>query len=298
MSDMVLDNKATGSGRFWRELGGFAFSPMRGVNRLITGEAYKVHQNPPDRSPNFLQVDLKFGARTLGDQNLWTSRATKPFFAFAFLYGDPFQEIRGDPFDHFRFAMQLNFNNSPHLVGLMETEGLLFASDVNKSATSHHIISSFLHFDYIDNEAYTYGGQSLSASYLSEFKAGEHFHANTILDLQYILLGASKSDYFNLSGREYDYGPGFGFKFGAMFWIDRYEFMSISHQGRWIHSINGNKADHYVTLTRIRLDYRIRGNVGVGAEYMHYVADRRYEDYPDVHAKNPELKLHLSWKIN
>ena len=37
---------------------------------------------------------------------------------------------------------------------------------------------------------------------------------------------------------------------------------------------------------------------GVGAEYILYMADRNYEDYPDVYARNPELRLYLVWNAN
>ena len=159
------------------------------------------------------------------------------------------------------------------------------------------MMGSFLHFDYIDNEAYVYGGQSISASYLSSFRASERFAAVTALHLDYIVLGAAKSDYFSLSGREYDYGPGVGYKFNARFILDDWEFLALEHDGYWIHSINGNKADHYVNLTRVRIDYPFKGFFGLGAEYILYLADRNYEDYPDVYARNPELKLYLVWNI-
>ena len=298
MSDIVLDNEATGSGRVWRELGGFAFSPMRGLNRLFTGEAFEVHANPPGRKPGYFAANLRLGFRTLGERYLWTSRSTKSFFSFDLLYGNPFEEIRGEPFDHFRFGVQVNFGNSPHDMGWMESEGLLFAADVAKTESSHHIFGSAIHFDYMDNEAYTYGGQSLSFSYLSSFKATERFSAVTELHLQWTILGAAKSDHFSLSGREYDYGPGLGYKFGAEFRLNNYRFLSLWQQGHWIHSINGNKADHFVSLTRARLDYPIKSFIGGGVEYVYYMAQRAYLDYPDVSAMNPELRVYLVWKTD
>jgi len=298
MSDIVLDNEATGSGRVWRELGGFAFSPMRGLNRVLTGEAFEVHANPPDRMPDYFAADFRFGFRALGENNLWTSKSTKSFVSFDLVYGNPFEVVRGEPFDHFKFGMQVNFANKPHGIGWMQSEGLLFAADVTKSETSHHIFGSAIHFDYMDNEAYTYGGQSLSFSYLSSFRASERFGAVTTLHLQWTILGAAKSDYFSLSGREYDYGPGLGYKFGAEFWLNKYEFLSLWQEGHWIHSVNGNKADHLVNLTRAKLDYPIKGFIGIGLEYIYYMAKRYYLDYPDVYAKNPELRLYLVWKTS
>lgn len=36
-SDMILDERASGGERFGRELAAFIISPMRGINRIITG---------------------------------------------------------------------------------------------------------------------------------------------------------------------------------------------------------------------------------------------------------------------
>jgi hypothetical protein len=298
MSSLVLDNTATGSGRAWRELGGFAFSPMRGLNRVLTGEAFAVHANPPGRLPGYLGGNVKFGLRTLGEESLWNSSSTKAFVSFDVIYDNPFEVTRAKPFDHFRFGMQINFANSPHGIGRMESQGMIFAGDVSKTETSHHIMGSFLHFDYLDNEAYTYGGQSISASYLSRFKASGDFSMVSSLHLQAIILGASKSDHFNLSGREYDYGPGLGYKFSAEFWLKRWEFFAFMHEGHWIHSINGNRADHYVNFTRVKIEFPVKGFIGAGADYILYIADRSYEDYPDVYARNPELRLYFMWKTD
>lgn len=298
LSDMVLDNRASGSGRAWRELGGFALSPMRGVNRLLTGEAFELHANPPNRIPATFGGSFKSGIRTLGEENLWTASSSKAFLAFDLVYDNPFRVTGGKPFDYFTFGMRVNFSNRPHGIGVISSEGMIYGRDFNKTESTQHVLGAFLHFDYIDNEAYTYGGQSLSASFLSRFKASETFKAVTSMHLQYILLGAAKSDYFNLSGREYDYGPGVGYKLGADFWFHRWEFLSLWHQGHWIHSVNGNKADHYVNFTRAKIEIPIKGFIGAGIDYIMYVADRNYDDYPDVYVRNPELKLYLMWKDN
>jgi hypothetical protein len=298
ISNMVLDNTATGSGRAWREIGGFAVSPMRGLNRLITREAFEVHANPPARFPGYFGGDLKLGLRVLGQERLWTSSSSKGFVAFDVLYGDLFDVTGGKPFDHFRFGMQINFSNRPHGIGRLESVGVIRAGDVSRKEKTHHVIGSFLHFDYVDNEAYTFGGQSVSASYFSEFRASETFSAFTELHLLGIILGASKSDYFNLSGREYDYGPGVGYKFGAHFRLSRWNLCTFAHEAHWIHSVNGSKADHYVNLTQVKFEFPIKAFFGAGLDYVLYVADRHYEDLPDISARNPELKAYLIWRAH
>jgi hypothetical protein len=269
---------------------------MRGLNRVLTAEAWEVHANPPDRTPSAFGGNLRLGVRTLGEENLWTRASSRPFFEFDVVYGNPFRVAVKKPFDHFRFGMRINFGDPEHIIGLIESEGLIAAADVNRTETTHHMVGAFLHFDYLDNDAYTYGGQSLSASYVSFFRASERFKAVTSMHLQGIILGASKSDYFSLSGREYDYGPGVGYKLGAEFRLGRWDFLSLWHTGHWIHSINGNKADHYVNLTRVIIEFPITSSIGGGLNYELYLADRSYDYYPDVHDRYPELRLYFMWR--
>ena len=40
-SDLVLDDRTTGGKRFGRELAAFIISPMRGINRIVTGRAWE-----------------------------------------------------------------------------------------------------------------------------------------------------------------------------------------------------------------------------------------------------------------
>jgi len=35
-----------------------------------------------------------------------------------------------------------------------------------------------------------------------------------------------------------------------------------------------------------------------GSEYVLYLADRHYADYPDVHTRNPELRAYVSWILD
>jgi len=46
LSSAVHDNTSAGSGRTWREVGGFLINPVRGFNRFVSGRASRVQGNP------------------------------------------------------------------------------------------------------------------------------------------------------------------------------------------------------------------------------------------------------------
>ena len=298
LSSMILDNTVRGNGRAWRELGAFVITPTRGFNRMLTGEAFQVHQNPPDRYPEYGGMRLDLGLRVLGDERVWRASSSKTFLRFSANYGDPFREPMEHPFDHFNFNFHVNFDNSPHSIGQINGVGYLHGGEVSRSEHAQHILAAYQHYDYVDNEAFTFGGQSVGASFLSRFLTERGFETRTEFHANVVILGASKSDYFSISGREYDYGSGLGYKFNASFGREGRSFLSLGHSGAYIYSLNGNAARHFLTVSNVRINVPIRDYFIFGSEYVLYLADRRYDDYPDVHTRNPELRAYVSWILD
>ena len=295
LSSMVFDNAATKS-RAWRELGGLILSPVRGVNRIITGEASTVHANPADRFPSYWDANARFGLRNLGEEHLFSGEDAKLFFAVDGTYGSPFNEIAA-PFDHFDFGMQLNFNNTPYGIGRIEASGALLGHEIASSDRAHHVLAAYQHFDYFDNEAYTYGGQSFGASLLSRFEMGRDLVTRTSLQVNGIVLGATKSDYFNISGRSYDYGPGAATKVEATLARRGSDIVTLAHESYYFHSVNGGAVDSWNSVTRAHVALPFRRWFSLDVEYVLYLSERDYEDLPTVHSRNPELRTALSWAL-
>jgi hypothetical protein len=152
-----------------------------------------------------------------------------------------------------------------------------------------------MHFTYVDNEAYTYGGQSLSASFLSRFGRGGRLEHEFELYLEGIILGASKSDYFNLSNREYDYGPGAGLRLTYILMAADRATLRAGYRGSWIRSINGTVADHLDNYVGFRTDFMLKDWFRLGVDYSIYFSQRYYRDYPDVWSRNPLLMGFFTW---
>ncbi len=163
---------------------------------------------------------------------------------------------------------------------------------------SPHVLGVQQHFDYYDNEAYTFGNQSVSASFFSKFVTDNGFETKTMIHANGVIMGAAKSDYFNVSGRDYDYGPGVGFKFSAEFGREGRRYFGIAHEEFAIYSINGNKATHYVNFTGLYADVPLRGFLGLKFEYLLYLSESYYQDFPDVSDRSPELRVYFSWDTN
>lgn len=294
-SNLVYDNTDTGSSRTWREIGGFLVAPVHGLNRILTGEAFEVFPNPPDRHPSSLSSSFDIGLRTIGQDRFWQNNSTKAFVRFKTKYGDPFVDTKGKPFDNFDFGIMFALDNPEHGLQRIEAKGLIYAETVSQSENTQHVLGVQQHFDYYDNEAYTFGNQSISASFFSKFVTEHGFETKTMIHLNGVIMGASKSDYFNVSGRDYDYGPGVGFKFSAEFGREGRRYLGIAHEEFIIHSINGNRANHYVNFTGLYADVPLRGFLGLKFEYLLYLSERYYKDFPDVSERSPEIRVYFSF---
>jgi hypothetical protein len=295
LSNMVLDNTATGNERAWRELGGLILQPLAGVNRMITGQAFDVYANPEDRFPDYFATKFEAGLRTYGQEMVWDDEITKAYIEFDLSYGSMFDGHNEKPFDAFTFGIDITFDDQPRTISNMDIRGELASLVVGKTENTQHVLSAVQNFDYYDVDAYTFGGQSFSADFNSRFWKDEVFEAQTELKLTGIILGASRSDYFNISGREYDYGPGLGYAFRANFEHKAKYRLSMRHSGFWIHSLNGTEADHYASYTDAAFDLTIKQYLGVGLKYILYLGENLYERHPDTSTRDPEIRLYLSW---
>ncbi len=296
LSIMVTDNTATGSGRVWKELGGLLIDPMRGFNRIVTGDFSRVYPNPPGRFPKAHTTMYAVGLRTIGDENLWSTDTTRVYMALAASYGDPFLGEYKHPFDSMDFAMQLNFNDASTL-GVVSAKGILFASPVTQTKDSQSLIGAYQHFDYFNNNAFVFGEQSVSASYLYRAQATKSFEMRTAFHLNAVIMGAAQSDYASVSGRDYDFGPGLGYKFGGTFLRNGYPFLSLGHYGFWIYSLNGTAGSHLISGTNVRLDLPLTQGLSLGIDYFLYLSDNHYDDFPDVYHRVPELRTSLAWHL-
>ena len=192
VSSLILDNTKRGLGRVGQEAAAFLMSPIRGFNRLVSGDASEVKGNPIhpyDYRPDF-QLFLRAGGRVIGEgESISENTNTYGFFEWTLAYGDPWDPDNRRPYDRFDVAMQSNLGDKTR-VGRLLIRGDLWS----KLVSENHSFSIQQDFDYIDNEAYEYGGQSLGPTLVSRFELSTTMRLMTRTQAYFILLGAVNSD--------------------------------------------------------------------------------------------------------
>jgi Domain of unknown function (DUF3943) len=320
-SSLLLDNTKTGKNRFFREAGGLLINPIRGFNRLVTGDAGEVQGNPVDPyawRPAF-SLAVRAGGRVIGEgESISENTNTYGFLEVALFYGNPWDSDRHGPYDRFDVISQSNFGEKTR-VGRLLIRGDLFTKRIGDG--KKHVLTLQQDFDYIDNEAYEYGGQSLGPALLSRYPVSDTMDLVTRLQAYGIILGAVNADYSFLADvanqerlREYDYGPGAGASVELYLFRKGLPLLSARYRGSYIDVSNGSTysgenvglgSNHIVHQTQLKLEIPITHSLGIGADASVFFRRSHYDvtsDFPGVEPgrrtitqRNPEARVFLTW---
>lgn len=297
MSSLVLDNTATGKERTWREIAGAVLDPVRGLNRLVRGETHQVSANPPEWRPRAILGVLDLGYRRTVQSiasgvietgsNQWNA-------SFLLSYGNPVKDFSRSPFSYFALRADLAGPSNQGLVNQLSVRGSLAAWPLD--AKRRHQLALSLEYDYFNNPAFEYGGQSAQLGVVSSIgKPGQTWWGQTQVLFNGVLLGAVKSDYYrSVEGRDYDYGPGLGGIFaGRLLYKNRLQ-ATVGFTGLWLHTINGIPSAHYQDALLVEARYWGSRRLGLGIGYTGYTRHSDYENQPNQAESARFVRLFLT----
>ncbi|MBO7553433.1 MAG: DUF3943 domain-containing protein [Bacteroidaceae bacterium] len=227
ISNVVLNDRATGFQRFLREATATLIDPMKGFNRIISGQAWRVkhdHYLYHDRNQFPIDFSLTFGNRYLADNGAMFRGEHNPFINFYLEYGDVLNRGKQNkPYDFFdaevTFGLSKNqpFINGLHLLGRLWSFKMVDKDEIKAE------FGFYQHFNYYDSKPVK-EGSSLTPYRISEAasvgpgvvlslpQVGALAHIEQRVFLSGILLGGTKSDYYNVIDRDYNMGSGFSIK--------------------------------------------------------------------------------------
>jgi hypothetical protein len=321
LSSEILNNQSGGMGRFWREFSAFLVDPVRGFNRLVSGRATGKAPNPEDPMdfrPKGGRTFLATGFRSIGEGSSITNN-TQSYYTILLdhSYGDVFENTRRKPFDYMDFVGEINFGEKVGL-GNVQIRGDLASWPLGGQG-SNHVLSIRQYFDYMNNTAYEFGGQSFGVGLSSRFRLSDRMGVTTRVDGTAMILGAVNADYSWLADvaeqeriREYDYGPGAGVLASATLSLSGRPLLAAMYRFNWIDVRNGSvydkgtfgsNADHYIQMVGARLVVPIKGALGIGADAFVFLRNSHYRldnsatgvtRAKDVTQRNPQVRVYFS----
>lgn len=244
-SDLVIDNRRQGWGRLGRETAAFIISPMRGLTRIINGEAWR-HQPTTGRQFGTppISVAISAGARILAfhdDKELTKSGAAMRIDAE---YGDRFAETSHSPYDYFTFLMELNAMKTQPLLSRIEIQGRLLSRAIVDTRPLNMTLGMWQHFDYFDSDTisrrnplhpldpcvvpYKLGiPASVGLGSMLRYTGHPSWQINAEAHLNAVILGGILSDFYRVYHRNYNWASGFAIK-TALSWTEYRTRLSLS----------------------------------------------------------------------
>jgi uncharacterized protein DUF3943/outer membrane protein with beta-barrel domain len=294
LSKIILDNTASGSDRFFRELGAALVNPMGAFNRLIHGEMTADAPNPDDRWPSSLQAGLAVGYRHVGGD---AAHPDQGLVTLGINYGDPFAGEVRSPFDSFRFSADLNAPGGT-LVSRIEERGILKGwEQTDAAAPVRHIVTVNQEYIYSNNQVQTLGAEVFSGSLLSRYDIKPGLRASSEFSILAMpMAGLRTTDFLHpLTGRNFDYGPAGGARVeGRLLAKDR-EVAMVGYTVAWGHTNDGSTNNNVIQYFRAIGRVPIVGRLGAGAGYAWYTHQSTYTNFAPERRSQSEWRAFATW---
>jgi hypothetical protein len=314
-SVLMTDNTASGSERVWREIGGALVNPVRGFNRLITGETGRIFPNQPEHSPSIFRPVLSVGARRLDADGTDVIKDAVTQVSLDMTHGNLFSGDYKTPFSSFQGIFAIAFPNrvedSTGVFNRASVEGVLYGWKLSKSEDVTHLLTARGIYDYVANPAFDFGQTAVSPELNSLYQLSENLKLQVGVGIRAILMGGTPSDYYvDVEGRNYDLGPGFGSRVAASLLSDGWDVVSFYYNGGWIWSQSEpSKSKHNFHIAFLGVRYPFSHRLAIGIDFGMYWRESFYErEYydsvehaddqpfrPDITRKNPIARLALSY---
>lgn len=325
ISDLVVDNSSTGLQRAGREFATFIISPMRGLCRVICGDAWrrKPFAGRVFGEPH-LNMRLSLGTRMLAIEG--SDAQVGAAIDFAMDYGDRYSASHALPFDCFTMRLSLNAQRSQPVLGRLNIMGRLINKPLVDNTLTDLNIGLYQHLDYFDSDSLS---KKMSVPYKLSVPASVGVGAmcrhnrflggsiDTELHANCVLLGGVLSDYYRVDERDYNFVSGFGLKARGSFSSANerlslsasYEFYRLySWQGYapnvdWDKinpktlNVQGDRSQSSFHIVELGLQYRLTKNLSVGLAFMNLLRHSSYSYNDDVKATAFERKLQLSYSF-
>ncbi len=329
ISSIVLDDSKRGWQRVWREVLGGIVCPVRLLNRLITGDAWRV-RSTKHRYHDFNAIPLVFQATTgvsyLAEKGSFKHGVCHPYVNLQFRYGDPLGDVN-EPYDFFVAEATFGFSNRQPLVNAIHLIGQLWDTPVYSSQKMEMNFGFYQHFNFYNSEAvrqekniipYRIGETaSLGAGLVYRIpNIGRKVMLEQRLFLNGIILGGSLSDHYHVKERDYSLGSGFSAKL--------HTFVKFGHYGRlsliadiyklytWkgfdeeivakldnLDFVNAQGDAGHATLVVInpRLQLNITRHLLLDLYGSYYYRSSVYDEHDNVKMKTFELRAGLTYEL-
>ena len=335
LSRTVLDDRDRGFRRFLREAAATIANPIQGLHRIISGDAWRVrsdHYRYHDYSKIPVDVAFSTGWRYLADDGALFRGVHAPYLNMVLTYGTPVDgERHTTPYDFFDVDATISMGGGQPLVNNLQIVGRMWRTSILDKKDMAGEFGIYQHFNYFDAKPIE-DGSELTPYRISE-AAG--FGPGFILSLPQmgglskleqrvflsgILLGDTKSDYFNVIERDYNMGSGFSIKsktqldfgkFGRFILNAKYfrlytwkgyedkDLQAYADGTKDLHYLNvqGDRSNAALLVVNPIMEMHVNKQWSLTLSGAYYSRRTFYKYYDKVHANTFETKIGITCRL-
>lgn len=291
----MLNNHSRGLKRQVNEVLAMLINPSNGFSRIVSGQWGRPPTTLTAEDSIPLAIEFQAGLRKYNVNN------TNPFkdgkFGFYgrihLLYGDPYTYLR-QPFSHLQITAEFGQDDSSK-INIVSVSGSLAGWMIHSEKFRHAAFLS-ANYDYINNIAFFYSGQSIRMNLYSEFPFRHDLAVHTAIAIGAVILAAIP-DYYLYKERDYDYGPGLVFNLSAGFTLAGRLNYNVTYRGGWMHTTDGIATNYFLQAFTNEVSVRTISNAFIVVESGYFNLHGNYSHYQTVDKTYPYLRLSIRWRL-
>lgn len=329
ISALILNDRSRGFRRFLRETAATLINPMQGLTRITDGDVGRVRQEKflyHDFSRIPVEFTVTAGARFLADDGGLFRGVRLPYLSFYLNYGDAFDDSDTQPYDYFTAKVTMSLSSQQPLINGVHLLGRLWSNVVYDGKEGKTVIALFQHFNYYDSEPVK-DGTSLTPYRISEAaalgpgilwqfpKVGNLQQLEQRIFADLIILGGTKSDYYNMIDRDYNMGSGYSVKSNTMMEFPNFgrfvlnmEYYRIftwkGYEGKDLSTINplylnaqGDRGNAQLFVFNPAFIFRLKHNIGIELAGSYYARNTYYKYHDRAKATTFEIMGGLVYRF-
>ena len=292
VSNLIIDESASGFNRVIRELSAFLINPMHGFNRLINGKIWSKGLAPKRKKH---RVDLSLGTNSVFINRNLQNNYFYLLLKFDMNYGNKFDvNSHGNPFEYFRVHSEVSFTEGNNIIGI-SASGVLWDGKLSVFENDNSVIGLYKEFDLLFNSIYKFSASSLTAEVTNLTKFSNTSNIKNSIGLSLVLIGSSNSKYSSTIEKDYNLGPGLGFRLFSDFKVNESLLIYFKYKQFLIHVLNGIEGEEFIGLFNLGFSHKLSDNISIGADAVFYERYGIYKVLPDIYSKNASLRTYVKY---
>lgn len=297
LSSKVLDDRSRGRERVVREISAGLLNPVRGLNRLLQGKAWRVTSRQVyEQEP--LNITLFAGLHRLNEEqnDIFGKGGNKAIVNIQLDYGDPFESRRHRPFDFFRLRTEFSRGADPigGTINNVTGYGVLWGRH-RQLGKLDLLTGAFQYYDYWDTRNFELGALGFGSGVFSRLPLSRQINLYTNAHLGLTPLAGNSSRFApdSLGLRNYVFAHGLQGKIESTLSLSRYATLAFVYYHFWLHTFEGLKGSNSIGIVRPRVTVRLAKSLSLGYEHFGYATHRTLQDFPGQRSVITEQKIFL-----